>query len=127
MTLYAKAILAIITAALAALAAALTDGALSSAEAVTIGIAIVTAVGVYLVPNLDAGPARYAKAFVAAAGAGLAALATLLAEGLGLSQVTLSDWITVLLAILGAVGVGIVPNVSPAIIGEIEILEPDPA
>ena len=104
-TTYTKAIVAIAAAALVVLGAALTDNEVTTVELVNIAIAIVTAIGVYLVPNLDDGPRRYAKAIVAFLGAALAALLTVLTDG-----VTASEWITVVLAALGAIGVTILPN-----------------
>ncbi|MBN9376310.1 MAG: hypothetical protein J0I40_13160 [Cellulomonas sp.] len=113
LTQYAKAIAAIIAAALAVIGAAITDGTITPVEAVTIAIAILTAVVVYLVPNFDAGAQAYAKGVAAFLGAGLAALATVLASTTGWATVTLSDWITVALAALGGIGVVVVPNLKP--------------
>jgi len=48
---YAKAIVAVIGAGVAALSLALDDGIIVGAEWTTIVIAVVSAVGVYLVPN----------------------------------------------------------------------------
>ena len=107
---YAKAIVAIIAAALAVLGAAVTDGIITPIEAVNIAIALFTAVGVYLVPNLDTGPRAYAKGIVAFVGAGLGALVIVLGNAGGWGDVTLSAWITVALAALGGVGVVVVPN-----------------
>lgn len=107
---YAKAVVAIIAAALATLGAAVTDGTVTPAEAVTVAIALFTTIGVYLVPNLDTGPRAYAKGVVAFVGAGLGALALALGAAGGWADVTLSDWITVALAALGGIGVVVVPN-----------------
>lgn len=105
---YAKSLLAIGAAALAVLASALTDDVVTGGELVNVGIAVVTAIGVFLLPNLDAGHARFTKAGVAVAGAGLVALASYLSDG-----VTSAEWLLVILAGLGAVGVGIIPNAEP--------------
>lgn len=105
LTPYAKAILAIVAAAFAVLTVALTDNVVTPTEATNVGIAVVTATGVYLVPNLQAGPARYLKLAVALLGAALAALVAVLTDG-----VTASEWLTVILAALAAIGIGIVPN-----------------
>lgn len=102
---YAKAIVYIITAGLVVLGAALTDDVVSTSEWLNIGIAGVTAVGVYLVPNLGTGVQHYAKGIVAFVGAALAALASFLSDG-----VTSAEWVLVALAALGAIGVVIVPN-----------------
>lgn len=107
---YAKAIVAIIVAALAVLGAAVTDGIITPIEAVDIAIALFTAVGVYLVPNLDTRPRAYAKGIVAFVGAGLGALVIILSNAGGWADVSLSDWITVALAALGGIGVVVVPN-----------------
>jgi len=54
--------------------------------------------------------AQYAKTLVAVATAVLVTLSALLGEGGDAGGLTLADWITVLLAGLGAVGVYVVPN-----------------
>ena len=54
MGLYAKAIVAVIGAGVAALQLALDDGIIVGQEWTAIVIAVVTAVGVYLVPNKEA-------------------------------------------------------------------------
>lgn len=51
---YAKAIVAVVGAGVAALQLALDDGIIVGQEWTAIVIAVVTAVGVYLVPNSDA-------------------------------------------------------------------------
>lgn len=107
---YAKAIASIIAAALAVLVTAVTDGVLTPLETATLAVAVVTAIGVYLIPNLDAGAQRYAKGITAFTGAGLAALVVILSGALGWADVSLSDWLTVILAALGGVGVVVVPN-----------------
>jgi hypothetical protein len=112
---YAKTITTIIAAGLGILVAALSDDVVSAVEFVNIVIAIVTAVGVYLVPNLPEGPARYLKTIVAFAGAALATLALILGESLGFGDVTSADWLTVLLAGLTVIGVYVIPNVSRGI------------
>lgn len=50
---YAKAFVAVAGAVLAAIAVALEDDVFSQAEWVAVGVAFLTAVGVYLVPNRD--------------------------------------------------------------------------
>lgn len=104
---YAKAIVAIISAVAVAVAAALSDTVVTTTEVAGVGVAVLTAVGVYLVPNLPAGPGRWAKGIVALLGTGLQALTPMLSDG----AVTPSGWLMVLVAALGAVSVGIVPNV----------------
>lgn len=107
---YVKAIVAIVAAALAVLGSAMTDDQLTSVEVVNVALAFVTATGVYLVPNLPTGPGRYAKAIVAVVGGGGQVLVLILSDGLGFTQVTIADWITVLLAAIAALGVGVLPN-----------------
>ncbi len=51
MARYSKFLVAALTAALAALAAALTDNTVTSQEAVGVALAVLTALGVYVVPN----------------------------------------------------------------------------
>lgn len=109
---YAKAIVAIVAALALAFSAALTDAIVTSSEVASIGIAVLTAVGVYLVPNLPAGPARWLKGIVALVGTALQAAAPLLYGG----SITTSGWLMVLVAALGAVSVGIVPNTDPQLL-----------
>ena len=106
---YTKAVVAIVAAVLVVLGAAITDDVVTTLEAVNVAIAFVTAVGVYLVPNLPSGPGAYLKAVVAFLGAGGAALVTVLGSG-GLADVHPSAWVTVFLAALGGVGVYVLPN-----------------
>lgn len=106
---YSKAIVAILTAALTVLAAALTDGVVVLDERFGIGLALVNALAVYLVPNLPAGVGRYAKAIVAVVGTALQAAIPLIVNG----TLPASSWLLVLIAALGALSVGIVPNRQP--------------
>jgi len=105
-SLYSKAILSIVAAAFTALIAANTDNDVSAAELVNVCIAIVTAVGVFLVPNLEASIGRYAKAIVALIGAALVSLSSAITDG-----VTVSEGLQIALAALAAIGVVVVPNV----------------
>lgn len=107
--IYAKVALYIAAAAVAAIVAALTDDVVSSTDLVLVGLAVLGAVGVYLVPNLPEGARRYAKGGVAVLVAAGDALVVLVVDG-----VTLSEWLLVVLAGLAAVGVVVVPNASPA-------------
>lgn len=108
---YAKAIVAILAAVVALLVSALTDDHVTLTEVLTIFTAGVTAVGVYLVPNLPAGVGRFAKAAVAVVGTGIQAAIPLASDG----AITNSGWLLILLAVLGAVSVGIVPNQVPTL------------
>ena len=92
---YAKSIVMVIAAGIGILTAALSDGVVSATEFVNIAIAIVTAIGVYIVPNLDAGVGKYAKTIVAAVGAGLSALIVILGTALEWTNVSSSDWLNV--------------------------------
>jgi hypothetical protein len=109
MSTYAKAILSIIAAGIGILVAAVSDEVVTTAELVNVGIAVVAAVGVYAVPNVPAGPARYLKTGVALLGAVLAAIASFLTDG-----ITSSEWLQIALAGLAAVGVYVVPNTPEA-------------
>jgi hypothetical protein len=107
---YAKAFVAILAAVLAVLVTALTDNIVTLAETIGIGVALVTAVGVYLVPNLDTGPGRYLKLIVAVIGTALQAAGPLVLNDGAFPP---SAWLLVLLAALGAISVGITPNAPP--------------
>lgn len=102
---YAKGLAAAAATVLTALAAALADNGMSTVELINTLIVLCSAVGVVIVPDLDTGVARYAKPIVAALGAALTLLVTLIADG-----VTASEWIQVVLAGLGAVGVTALPG-----------------
>src|SRR5687768_14088661 len=106
---YSKAIVAILTAALTVLAAALTDGVVVLDERFGIGLALANALAAYRVPNLPAGVGRYAKALVAVVGTALQAALPLIING----TLPASSWLLVLIAALGALSVGIVPNRQP--------------
>lgn len=105
---YAKAVVGILTATLLVVATAVTDNRVEDFEIVGIALALVTAVGVYLIPNLASGVGHWAKMIVALLGTGLQALLPFVTDG----EVTLAAWLMVVVAALGAVGVGIVPNVA---------------
>jgi len=107
---YSKAIVLILSAALSIYISASSDGVVSPLDYVNIGIAILTAITAYLVPNLEGGVLKYAKFLVAFAGAAATALTTIVANVQDWSGVTSADWLSVLLAGLAAVGLFIVPN-----------------
>lgn len=107
---YAKAYVMILTTAVAAISAALAGG-LSLDEVVSIGVLVLSTVGVYLVPLGSAGVQRYSKLIIAVLGtAGQAAVPLLMNGG----TVDTSGWLLIILAALGAVSVGITPNSPPA-------------
>lgn len=107
---YSKTIVTILAAGLGIFTAALSDGVVTPLEIVNIIIALGTAVGVYLIPNLPSGPAKIGKTIVTLAGGALAVLAITVADVTSFSQVSTSDWLAVLLAGLAAIGVYVLPN-----------------
>lgn len=118
---YAKAIVAIGTAVLAVVVTALTDSTVTLTELLGILVAGVTAVGVYLVPNLPSGVGRYAKASVAIVGTALQAAVPLATGG----DITLTGWLLIVLAALGAVSVGIVPNTAATPVRTLHVSGPE--
>lgn len=105
---YAKAIVAIATAAVGTLVVAFTDNAVTPAEVLQVALAVVTAIGVYLVPNLPGSVLKWGKLMVATVGAGLQVAVTAISE----TGFTPTTWLLIVLAVLGAVSVGIIPNTS---------------
>lgn len=101
-----KAVAQAIATVLAGLVPFLVDGHLTAVETVNLFLLAFATVGVAVVPNLNAGTAKYAKGVVAVGVAVLTLLATFLAEGtdFGSGQV-----IQLVLAGLGAVGVIALP------------------
>lgn len=102
---YYKAIVAIAFAVMSVFVTASTDNDFSTEEIGQIITALLTAVLVYLVPNLPKGPGGYLKFVVAIIGAIVTAGIGLLDDGL-----SVNDYGIVFLAVLNAIGVGIVPN-----------------
>lgn len=100
---YTKSLTAAGAAILSAIAVALTgDATFSSVEIVNILIATVGAVGVFYVPNAPNGPV--AKSVVAGLLAALTLLATYVGNGT-FSGVDISEWLQIILAGVGALGV----------------------
>lgn len=96
---YAKTVAMIAATGLSAMIVALTgDNAFSPVELVNVAFAVVGAVGVFYVPNAPNGPV--AKAVVATLMAVLTLATNLIADG-----VTLSEWLQLAVAALGALGV----------------------
>jgi hypothetical protein len=97
-----KAVAQAIATVLAGLIPFLVDGHLTTVEVVNLLLLAFSTLGVAVVPNLNAGTAKYAKGIIAVGVAVLTLLATFLASGtdLGSGQV-----IQLVLAALGAVGV----------------------
>jgi hypothetical protein len=101
---YAKTVASIIATGIAAALVALTgDGQFSDIELINVAIAVVGAVGVLYVPNAPNGPV--AKMVIAALMAVLTLAVNLIADG-----VTISEWLQLAMAALGAVGVYAIPN-----------------
>jgi hypothetical protein len=105
MKLYAKSLLYILLAVAGVLVTAMADDVVTVPELVNIGIIGVGAVGVYLVPNLPAGIARYGKTGVAFLTAGLVALTSFLTDG-----ITMSEWLQIAIAAFAGIGVYVIPN-----------------
>lgn len=104
----AKFLTAILGAALVVLTSALTDGHVSTVEAVQIAVAVTAAGGVWIAANVPGMPA--AKTAIAALLAALDLVATYLVNGGGLNSITGSQWANVGLAVLTALGVYVVRN-----------------
>lgn len=101
---YYKSIVAVIVAILSAVQAALfNDQVISPTEWVNVAIAGVTAAAVFAAPNVPG--AVYTKAVLAALGAVLTVLTSAIVGG-----ITTSEWIQIILAALGTVGVAAVRN-----------------
>jgi len=105
---YAKAGAAVVATVLSAIVAALTgDGVVGDVEWINIAIAGVGALAVFAAPNVPG--ARYTKAVLAVLSAVLMLLTNLIADG-----VTISEWMQLGVAALGALGVYAVPNTGAA-------------
>lgn len=99
---YAKAVMAVLTAIAAALLGFLTDG-ITPEEWVNVAIAGVGAAGILTAPNIPG--FKYTKTILAVLTAGLMVLVGAIDGGL-----TLQEWFQIGVACLGAVGVWRVPN-----------------
>ena len=111
---YLKAIVALVTAVLGVVVTALTDDVITQVEIIGILIALLTAVGVYVFPNIkDQHVLAWTKAVVAIVGTALQTLNVIVGSAGDISGVSTSEWLLVILSALGALGVGIVPNVDP--------------
>lgn len=115
---YGKAFAEIGAAGLIAYLAATAAGSLGSLGAVHVFVAVIAAIGVYLVPRFDGPLAKFSKGAVAVLGTGAQALVPLI-PALGVGAVTTQSWIIVAVAGLGALGVGITPN-APSIAAQYE-------
>lgn len=105
---YSKGIVAALAAALVAVGAALTgNNHIDATEWVNVAIATVGAFQVWWAANVNGAP--YVKTGIAAATAGLIALQSYIVGG-----VTVSDWVQIGIAVLGALGVVAVKNIDAA-------------
>jgi hypothetical protein len=102
MSKYSAALLHILFVVLSALTAALDHG-LNPATIVQLAILTIGAVIVYFVPLLDSKLSGILKVGASALTAALSVLAPLLLQG----HITSAQWITIVLAALGALGVGV--------------------
>jgi 2-keto-3-deoxy-6-phosphogluconate aldolase len=101
---YAKLGAAVVATILSAIIAALTgDAVISSTEWINIAIAGVGALAVFSAPNVPGAPVT--KTVLAVLSAVLMLLVNLIADG-----VTISEWMQLGVAALGALGVYVVPN-----------------
>lgn len=100
---FGKAVAQVLATVLAALVPLLSAGSLSPSEVFSVVLIGVSALGVGLVPNLNAGVAKYAKGAVAVATAVLTLVVSFVADG---SYVISGvEWAQIVIAALGAVGV----------------------
>lgn len=98
---WSKTIGAVIATVLSAVIAALTgDATLSAVEWINIAIIGVGALTTTVIPELDAGVSKFAKPLALAASAVLTLLVNLIADG-----VTVSEWLQLAVAALGALGI----------------------
>jgi hypothetical protein len=102
---YAKSITYIVLAAVTFLVTALSDDAVTGEELVNLGVIVLGAIGVYLVPNFPEGVAKYWKTAITAATAALVAVLSFWSEG-----ISTTEWLQIGIAALAAIGVYIVPN-----------------
>ena len=101
---YAKSLLMVVATVVSALIVALGgDQAIDSVEWVNVAIAGVTAAAVFTGPNVAG--ATITKFVLAALGAVLTLLVNVISDG-----VSLSEWLQLLVAALGALGVYAIPN-----------------
>lgn len=106
---YLKMIAAVVVTILTALVPVLTAGHLTTAGVLNVAIVGVGALMIFASANVPG--AMYTKAILAALTAALTALVTFVGAG-GLGSVTPAEWIQIVIAVAGALGVFLVPNVS---------------
>jgi hypothetical protein len=103
-----KAVVAAVAFVAAASVGVATGGIHGVIEWTVVAVALANAVQVYITPNLDAGSAKYAKEFSAVVLAATGVLTPAVVAG-GLD---VSEWWMVASAVLGALGVVVVPNIA---------------
>lgn len=104
-TKHGKSIALILGALATVVTTALTDNMVEVDEQIAIGVALANAVLVYLVPNLTAGIAKYAKGVVSVVLAVLTGLSGWMINGMAPS-----DWWALLVAAATAAGVVLLPS-----------------
>lgn len=103
---YAKSIAMVVATLLSAIVAALTgDNNVTVVEWLNVGVLVLGAISVGIVPDLDAGIAKYAKAIIAFMSAVLVLGMSLVEGGL-----TMGEWLQLAIAGLGALGVTASPG-----------------
>lgn len=95
---YTKSIVAVLAAILVALVAATTDNTVTTTEWINVAIAATTAAAVFTAPNVPG--ARYTKVVLAALGAVLVGLTSVITDG-----ITTNEVLQLLVAAIGATGV----------------------
>lgn len=103
-TKYSKMAAQVVATVLAALVPYLTGDGLTATAWVNVAIIAAGAAAVFTAPNVPG--ASYTKVILAAVTAALTVLSSAIAGG-----VTSAEWLQITLAVLGALGVGVVPNV----------------
>jgi hypothetical protein len=111
--LYGKFILQVLVVAVSSLIAALQNDRVDAAEWILVLLAVAQAVSVLGAGNLPAGVWRYTKVGAASLIAGLSLLVAFVSDG---GVVTSSEWLQVLVAVLGAAGIPLLkgPVLQPA-------------
>ena len=99
----AKALVAVLMAALVSFQSLASDG-VSVQDWASIAVAVLTAVGVYVIPNVPA--LTWAKTVVAMLLAGAQAAVQVAADG----RINGQGWLTIAIAAIGVVSVYVVPN-----------------
>lgn len=115
MNRYAKSIMAVVATVLVAVLPFLANhNHLTDAEWITVTIAGLSAVTVFIVPNVPGSWSNYTKSIVAVLMAVAAALSTMIGAG-GFAALTPGELIQIILIALAAVGVYGVPNGTTAV------------